>query len=123
MTWWVKEGGESEGCSVAEQIGIAAQANIIPRESGPTSTRSFITKELEKPTKETKQMTVAQTTGAVSHDVGGWHAINWQQAHTHVRRLQVRIVKATQAGRWNQVKSLQRLLTRSFYAKAIAVDE
>lgn len=66
-------------------------------------------------------MTVAQTTGAVSHNVGGWHAIDWQKAHTHVRRLQVRIVKATQEGRWNKVKSLQRLLTRSFYAKAIAV--
>lgn len=66
-------------------------------------------------------MTVAQTTGAVSHDVGGWHAIHWQQAHLHVRRLQVRIVKAVQAGRWNQVKSLQHLLIHSFYAKAIAV--
>jgi RNA-directed DNA polymerase len=67
-------------------------------------------------------MTVEKTTaGAVSHVVGGWHAINWQKAHAHVRRLQVRIVKATQEGRWNKVKSLQRLLTRSFSAKAIAV--
>ena len=66
-------------------------------------------------------MTVEQSTGAVSHNVGGWHAIDWQQAHAHVRRLQARIVKATQDGRWNKVKSLQHLLTRSFYAKAIAV--
>lgn len=66
-------------------------------------------------------MTVEQPTGAVSHNVGGWHAIDWQQAHAHVRRLQARIVKATQEGRWNKVKSLQRLLTHSFYAKAIAV--
>jgi len=66
-------------------------------------------------------MTVQQNTGAVSHNGNGWHTINWQQAHAHVRRLQARIVKATQEGRWGKVKSLQRLLTRSFYAKAIAV--
>jgi len=41
-----------------------------------------------------------------------WHAIDWQQAHQNVRRLQARIVKATQAGRWGKVKALQRLLTK-----------
>lgn len=41
-------------------------------------------------------MTVQQDTGAVSHNAEGWHTINWKQAHTHVRRLQARIVKATQ---------------------------
>jgi RNA-directed DNA polymerase len=66
-------------------------------------------------------MTVRQDTGAVSHNGEGWHTINWQQAHAHVRRLQARIVKATQEGKWGKVKSLQHLLTRSFYAKAIAV--
>ena len=66
-------------------------------------------------------MTVITNTGAVSHQCESWYAIDWQTAHKHVRRLQVRIVKATQQGRWNKVKSLQRLLTRSFYAKAIAV--
>jgi RNA-directed DNA polymerase len=38
-----------------------------------------------------------------------------------VNRLQVRIVKATQAGKWGKVKALQRLLTRSFSGKALAV--
>ena len=38
-----------------------------------------------------------------------------------MRRLQARIVKATQAGRWGKVKALQRLLTRSFSGKALAV--
>jgi RNA-directed DNA polymerase len=33
----------------------------------------------------------------------------------------MRIVKATQAGRWNKVKALQRLLTSSFSGKALAV--
>jgi len=67
-------------------------------------------------------MTVETTTGAVSHTIAmEWHAIDWQAANQHVRRLQVRIVKAAQESRWNKVKSLQRLLTRSFYAKALAV--
>ncbi len=70
---------------------------------------------------EAKQMTVANTTGAASHAAEDWHAIEWQQVHREVRRLQVRIVKATQAGRWGQVNSLQRLLVRSYSAKALAV--
>lgn len=50
-----------------------------------------------------------------------WHAVNWQKVMQTVRRLQVRIVKATQAGKWRQVRSLQRLLTRSFSARLLAV--
>lgn len=64
---------------------------------------------------------VATPAGAVSHNQVNWHAINWQKAHTLVRRLQARIVKATQAGRWGKVQALQHLLTHSFSAKAIAV--
>jgi RNA-directed DNA polymerase len=42
-------------------------------------------------------------------------------SHTMVRRLQARIVKATQVGRWGKVRALQRLLTHSFSAKVVAV--
>jgi RNA-directed DNA polymerase len=66
-------------------------------------------------------MTVEQTTGAVSHQEMGWYDIDWQKAHKEVRRLQARIVKATQEGRWGKVKALQRLLTRSYSAKVLAV--
>jgi len=38
-----------------------------------------------------------------------------------VRRLQARIVKATQEGKRGKVKALQRLLTHSFSGKALAV--
>ncbi len=117
-----EEDGESEGQPVMGWIGIERNINIIPRKSGQTSIWSFITRELEKLTKEAKQMTVAQTTGAVSHEsVGGWHRIDWQSAYRSVRRLQARIVKATQAGRWGKVKALQRLLTHSYSAKVLAV--
>jgi RNA-directed DNA polymerase len=67
-------------------------------------------------------MTVGQqATGAVSHPDMSWHSIDWQKAHEEVRRLQARIVKATQAGRWGKVKALQRLLTHSYSAKVLAV--
>jgi RNA-directed DNA polymerase len=36
------------------------------------------------------------TAGAVFHVKADWHAIDWQKAHENVRRLQARIVKATQ---------------------------
>lgn len=50
-----------------------------------------------------------------------WHDINWAKCEASVRKLQARIVKATQQKRWNRVKYLQHLLTNSFAAKAIAV--
>ena len=64
---------------------------------------------------------VAVSSGAVSHGTNGWHQIDWRDAERNVRRLQVRIVKATQEGRWNRVAALQHLLTRSFSGKALAV--
>ena len=58
---------------------------------------------------------------AASHAEVDWHAIDWQAVNQNVRRLQARIVKATQEGRWGKVKALQRLLTHSFSGKALAV--
>ena len=50
-----------------------------------------------------------------------WHGINWRKCHEKVRKMQARIVKATQEGRWRRVKALQWLLTHSRSAKALAV--
>ncbi len=61
------------------------------------------------------------TIDAVSHSEIDWHAINWPKVYQTVRRLQARIVKATQEGKWRKVRSLQRLLTHSFSSKALAV--
>lgn len=63
----------------------------------------------------------ADNAGAVSHRNVEWQAIDWQAAHENVRRLQARIVKATQEGKWGKVKALQRLLTHSYSGKVIAV--
>lgn len=50
-----------------------------------------------------------------------WDGISWADVQCQVRRLQARIVKATQVGRHNKVKALQWLLTHSFSGKALAV--
>ena len=50
-----------------------------------------------------------------------WTEIDWDKAENYVKKLQIRIVKAYDEGKFNKVKSLQYLLTRSFYAKALAV--
>jgi RNA-directed DNA polymerase len=64
---------------------------------------------------------MATYTGALSDDKMIWTSINWNRAYRNVRRLQARIVKATQAKRWGKVKALQRLLTHSLSAKALAI--
>ncbi len=66
-------------------------------------------------------MTADYSAGAVSHPTMNWQAIHWQAVHENVRRLQARIVKATQEGKWGKVKALQHLLTHSFSGKALAV--
>jgi RNA-directed DNA polymerase len=66
-------------------------------------------------------MNAATTACAASGLEVEWHGINWAECHRQVRRLQARIVKATQEGRFGKVKALQWLLTHSFSGKAIAV--
>jgi RNA-directed DNA polymerase len=65
--------------------------------------------------------------GAVVHkqetdlDQLDWEKIDWPAMEREVNRFQARIVKAEQEGRWNKVKSLQYLLTRSRAARLLAV--
>src|SRR5450756_829159 len=64
---------------------------------------------------------VGITVGAVSHAKVDWRQVDWDQLQRNVRRLQARIVKATQEGRWGKVKALQRLLTHSHSGRLLAV--
>ena len=66
-------------------------------------------------------MTTAQAVGAVSREAAKWYAIDWRDINRNVRRLQVRIVQATNASRWGRVRALQRLLTHSYSGKVLAV--
>ena len=50
-----------------------------------------------------------------------WESIDWNKCEIAVNKLQARIVKAQKAGKHGRVKSLQWVLTHSFYAKALAV--
>jgi len=63
----------------------------------------------------------ATPTGAAPDGALSWHAIPWRRVWRTVRRLQARIVKATQAGRWNKVRALVYLLTHSFAGRAAAI--
>lgn len=64
---------------------------------------------------------VQQTACAPSHGMVAWHGIDWATCHRNVRKLQARIVKATEEGCWNKVKALQWLLTHSLSGKQLAV--
>ena len=59
--------------------------------------------------------------GAFSDAQVTWSTLKWNSVYRNVRRLQARIVQATQAKRWGKVQALQRLLTRSCSAKGRAI--
>ena len=97
----VKEGGESERLSVMEGIGVEPTgsdrdrilwSNITSRANGQTSTWSLITRELEKPSGQGRQMTaVATLAGAPCYKVViDWNRICWKKVNRNVRRLQAR---------------------------------
>lgn len=52
-----------------------------------------------------------------------WSNIDWKAAQRYVGSLQARIVKPVKQGRKGKVKSLQCLLTHSFYARALAIKQ
>ncbi len=59
--------------------------------------------------------------GASSSSDSEWSQIDWQQAQSQVRRLQMRIAKAVRERKWGKVKALQWILTHSYHAKLLAV--
>ena len=116
-------------CNGAERDGVA-------RPHHPTRKRADFRKVFHDENtcgirpKEEKQMTVepptaenlsaVDATGASFHGVTDWHAIDWKSANHNVCRLQARIVKATQEGKWGKVKALQRLLALDPVAETTA---
>ena len=62
-----------------------------------------------------------QDAGAPSGRTVDWRQIEWHKVYETTRRLQARIVKATQESRWGKVQALQRLLTHSYSGKVLAV--
>ena len=122
-----REVGRSECFRESRKIGHETWPNAKTgkhqprRTSVQTSNRCFVARELGEPLKKRKQMVRPTRRSALRDDAGKWNFIYWKKAQRKVRRLQVRIAKAVKENRWNKVRSLQYLLTRSFYAKLLAV--
>jgi RNA-directed DNA polymerase len=116
----VKDAGESERRSVIGRIGVRA---LPQSERVPTSGGSRITKTVRK--RSTGEVTWTMSAlGLIEGPpdaAAAWLQIDWAKVQHCVSRLQARIVKATQAGAWHRVRSLQRLLVRSSAAKLLAV--
>ncbi len=58
---------------------------------------------------------------ALPHHTDNWHTTSWRAIIKKVNRLQRRIAKAVKEGRWGKVKALMDLVSKSFYAKLLAV--
>jgi RNA-directed DNA polymerase len=67
-------------------------------------------------------MAEPQGTGAASDTPTDPAGENLSPEEKNVRRLQARIVKATQAGRMGKARALQHLLTHSYSGKKLAVE-
>lgn len=91
----------------------------IPRpEREQTSAWCSVAREQGEPPEGGEQETARV---AAPSDDSVWKWIDWSAAKEAVRRLQVRIAKAAREERWRAMRALQRLLTRSWAAKLLAV--
>ncbi len=50
-----------------------------------------------------------------------WNAVNWRKANRTVRNLRQRIFRATQEGTLNKVRSLQKLMLKSYSNRLVSV--
>ena len=50
-----------------------------------------------------------------------WNSVNWRKANMTVRRLRQRIFRASQDGNYRKVRSLQKLLLRSYSNRLTSV--
>ena len=59
--------------------------------------------------------------GTEKHPDTNWNTIDWNQEERRVRNLRQRIFRATQAGDWKRVRSLQKLMLRSRANRLVSV--
>jgi RNA-directed DNA polymerase len=122
LALWVKESGESERPPVMDGI----RAETLPdAKAGRLPLGHSWRESFDQSLYGERQMTAtgakASGAGASSHAAQMWDQANWSHMEAEVKRLQVRIAKATRDSRWGKVKALQRLLTRSYGGKMLAV--
>jgi RNA-directed DNA polymerase len=63
----------------------------------------------------------ANSSCALTHLLDNWDLIPWRKVIQWVDRLQRRIAKAVKEMRWGKAKALMYLVTKSFFAKLLAV--
>lgn len=81
-------------------------------------------KQMIKHRKPSATMPTAELcTNASISSVNDWDSINWDYHVLIVRKLQLRIAKASEQKKFNKVKRLQWILTHSLSAKLIAVRD
>src|SRR3954469_11616659 len=117
------EGGSQCRSVMARIKGEAAGTTSPYRESGPTSLGCSVTRGpwLTDSGGQADMSAAEMLAGAAPKRTPDWHSIEWRKVWRTVRRLQARIVKAVAQGRWNKVKALVYLLTRSFSGRALAI--
>ena len=64
---------------------------------------------------------MAAIASAPSTKAQNWDSVNWKVVRAFVHQMQKRIAKSIREKRWGKAKALQHLLSRSFYAKLLAV--
>jgi hypothetical protein len=89
------ESGKSESLLVMSGIG-QPRGRDTQHESVQTSTRSFVTRELEKPDKGEKADESREIGLCAPPQGSRLECLEWRKVSRNVRRLQVRIVKVTQ---------------------------
>src|ERR1035437_1974309 len=122
LALWVKECGKSERPAVMD--GIRAETSPDAKAGRLPCGHSW-RENFDQSLYEGRQMTAigakATGAGASSRTAQTWGQANWSHIEADVKRLQVRIAKATREGRWGKAQALQRLLTRSYSGKMLAV--
>ena len=123
----VYESGISKSPGVMPGIGAGTCSARKRRLTGgarrvPTSGRCSVARKSGRTLQMEKQRASRATVDGASVSLAQeWNSIDWREAKAEVKRLQMRIAKAVEEGRWGRAKALQHILTHSFHAKALAV--
>ncbi len=91
------------------EIGVQALPHVERRQTSSRSLTINQRKGTESPVKDR----VYQDIGA-GKPLKDWAAIDWKLVKKRVRNLRQRIYRATQNGQWNRVRSLMKLMLRSY---------
>jgi RNA-directed DNA polymerase len=116
-----REDEQSKSLLVMSWI-VVEIGNITTGESQHTFIWCLMALSVTEPANGRKQMNENENLScALPNKPENWKAIVWRKVIQNVNRLQRRIAKAVKQGRWAKAKALMFLVTKSFYAKLLAV--